>query len=184
MDKHPFPNRALTFGLATFHTVFFVVFLVLLLYSRGILGSLLAGLNTLTGYAVFGVLWGTTWWTTRRALRGYLKGIDQDGGLNWTAEVLKGQLGWGWVVARGVIWGGVNGFLFLIALALILAIYFLALTIGSLLGAGILPDASLTLILLALIGSPLGAVVGGVTGFILAIIDSAVLGVVRRFFSQ
>ncbi|HEX6305125.1 MAG TPA: hypothetical protein VFZ76_13105 [Anaerolineales bacterium] len=179
MDKNPFSERALTFGLATFHTVIFIIIVVLFLYSQGTLGALLEGLNTLAGYVIFGALWATTWWTTRKALRGYLKGLNHDGKENWIAEMMEGELELDQVIANGVIWGGVNGFLFLIALALILLIYILVLTLAALLSGSTNPEASVTLILFALIGSPVGAIVGGVVGFILALVDGAILGLVR-----
>lgn len=179
MDNNPLPGRILTFGLATFHTLSFIIIVVVFLYSQGTLGSLLEGLNTLAGYAIFGALWATTWWTTRKALRGYFKGIDHDGGESQIAEMMRGEFQLSQVIANGVIWGGVNGILFLIALALILLIYISALTLAALLGGSTNPEASVTLILFAMIGSPVGAIVGGMVGFILALVDGAILGLAR-----
>lgn len=180
MGKTTCPGRILTYGLATFHTVFFVLLLVALLFSLGILGNLLAGLNTLAGYVVFGALWGTTWWTTRRSLRGYFKGLNQDAEEGWIEAVWKGKFQMSRVIVRGIVWGAVNGFLFTIALAVLFLIYVSLETIVALLGGYTYPGASITLILITLIASPLGAVVGGVVGFILGIVDGAVLGLVRR----
>lgn len=184
MPENPPPGRLLTFGLATFHTLFFILILVLFLYSLGGLGDLLEGLNTLAGYVIFAALWTTTWWTTRQALRNYFKRRIQGGEENWIETMLRGEFEVSQVLVNGVIWGGINGFLFLIALAVILLVYILFLTIAALLGGSANPGASLTLILFLLIGSLLGAIVGGVVGLILALVDGAVLGLVRRLFKE
>jgi len=182
MDEKPLPSRVLTFGLATFHTVFFIMIPVVFLYTRGTLGALLEGLNTLAGYVIFGALWGTTWWTTRKALRGYYKRSREDGGENWTAEVLEGEFALARITINGIIWGGVNGFLFLIAFGLIFQTYVLILKVAELLGGHANPYASITLIPFVLIGSPVGVIVGGVLGFVLALVDTVVLGFVRRLY--
>jgi hypothetical protein len=62
-------RRLMVWGLATFHAVGFVLVLLPLLYAGGSLGSLLQGLNTVVGFALFGTLWATNWLCTRQALR-------------------------------------------------------------------------------------------------------------------
>jgi hypothetical protein len=98
--------------------------------------------------------------------------------------MLRGEFEVSQVFVNGVIWGGLNGFLFLIALAVILLVYVFVLSIAALLAGSANPGASLTLILFVLIGSPVGAFVGGLVGLILALVDGAVLGLVRRLFKE
>ncbi|HET8569513.1 MAG TPA: hypothetical protein VFM93_11070 [Candidatus Limnocylindria bacterium] len=90
-----------TWPLATFHTTLLALVTVVLAYRGGGLGEALSGLSTLAGFALFGVLWATTTYTTRRALR--------------DAPVRGGM------VRMGVRWGAVNGALFLWGASAILA---------------------------------------------------------------
>jgi hypothetical protein len=184
MPENPPLGRLVAFGLATFHALFFILILLFFLYSLGGLGDLLEGLNTLAGYVIFAALWTTTWWTTRQALRNYFKRRNQGGEENWIETMLRGEFEVSQVFVNGVIWGGLNGFLFLIALAVILLVYVFVLSIAALLAGSANPGASLTLILFVLIGSPVGAFVGGLVGLILALVDGAVLGLVRRLFKE
>jgi hypothetical protein len=98
--------------------------------------------------------------------------------------MLRGEFEVSQVFVNGVIWGGLNGFLFLTALAVILLVYVFVLSIAALLAGSANSGASLTLILFVLIGSPVGAFVGGLVGLILAAVDGAVLGLARRIFEE
>jgi hypothetical protein len=153
----------LTWGLATFHTTFFVTGLATLLYVGGNLGSLLGSLNTLIGIALFNVLWFTTWWSTRQALRG----------LQWpTLENLSKRE----MIYRAVFWGGVNGVLFLLVILGVVVI-------GSIISIAANPGASLGtivfLIIAGLIGSVIAFGVGAVFGILFVMIDGALLTLSR-----
>ena len=94
-------------GLATFHAVTTVVALLVAIYTQGNLGQLLGGLNTFLGFYLFGALWLTSWLCTARAVRNVLRaaGVAAPPG-----AVLVRTIG------EGVLWGGVNGVLFLLSL--------------------------------------------------------------------
>src|SRR5260370_610226 len=62
-------NLRVVFTLGTFHAAVLVAVLVVVLYANGGLASLLSGLSTIAGLALFGALWLTTVWSTDRTLR-------------------------------------------------------------------------------------------------------------------
>src|SRR2546425_5592402 len=62
--------KLVTWSLATFHATAFVLAIVLFAYSRDALGAGLSGLNSFVGLGLFVALWGTTYVTTSRALKG------------------------------------------------------------------------------------------------------------------
>jgi hypothetical protein len=97
-------NQLLIWCLSAFQTAGLVLVLVTLIYVSGDLGETLDGLNTGVGLGLYGVLWATNWWATRRAIEG-LDLIDP------TRPVTGGAL-----IGRGLLWGGVNGVLFLVVL--------------------------------------------------------------------
>src|SRR3989442_6406400 len=87
--------KLVTWSLATFHATAFVLAIVLFAYSRDALGAGLSGLNSLVGLGLFVALWGTTYVTTSRAL----KGLDP----------LTSARDRGGYPRRGLRWGAVNG---------------------------------------------------------------------------
>jgi hypothetical protein len=66
----------------------------MVLHQSGGLSIGLASLNTMVGLAIFGVLWLTTWWSTRALTR-------------------AARSNWSWL-GLGMVWGGVNGALFIV----------------------------------------------------------------------
>ena len=158
----PAPNhRLLAWGLASFHTGFFVLSLVLFLYHRLDLGELLANLNTLVGFAVFGALWLATWWSTSRALHG----------VQW--ERLDFPAGFGKVLTLGLFWGGANGLLFLLTLILGGWLYLLV----SVLSGATTADALIGVLAFGIIGSLVAAVLGALSGLVFALLDSLLLAI-------
>jgi hypothetical protein len=103
-------DRLIAWALGTFHAGVLLVTLVLLLHVTGGLASLLGGLNTATGLALFAVLWVTTVWSTRRTLLGAL------------GPALQNEMPIYRLVGRAVWRGGINGAAFLVGAGLILAI--------------------------------------------------------------
>ena len=155
-------DRLLVWGLAAFHTSLFGLILVILVLLFGDLGQALASLNTLAGLSIFGALWLTNWWCTRRVMRE----------VDWTPAhrpVLEGRL-----LSSGMFWGGTNGVLFLLSLPLIALAGFGIEAINE----GRLTDLG-NLIFFAAIAAILGTVfafpIGAVVGLIFAVIDSLLL---------
>jgi hypothetical protein len=103
-------DRLIAWALGTFHAGVLLVTLILLLHVTGGLASLLGGLNTATGLALFAVLWVTTVWSTNRTLQGTLGPA-----LQTDVPVYR-------LVGRAVWRGGINGAAFLAGAGLILAI--------------------------------------------------------------
>ena len=161
-------DRLLEWGLGTFHASFFILALLVFLFARRALGELLGSLNTLAGFALFGVLWYTTLFSTRRAMRA----LRQKQGDAW--DVFGHSVDAWELVFLGAFWGGVNGVLFFLAL-LLFAVFFLILP-----EAGGSPDALVALPFYGLLGSGVAAILGGIAGFLLAMIDVLLL-VISRF---
>src|SRR5712691_2674392 len=97
--------KLLTWSLATFHATVFVLAIVLFVYSRGVLGAGLSGLNTFAGLGLFVALWATTYVTTSRAL----EGLDLVGSARDRAGYAR----------RAFRWGAANGMAFLAILGLV-----------------------------------------------------------------
>ncbi|MFC6989994.1 hypothetical protein ACFQJD_17155 [Haloplanus sp. GCM10025708] len=64
----PASDPLLAWGLASFHVAVLVVVPVAILHRVGALGSLLHGVGTGVGLALYLLLWGVTWATNRRWL--------------------------------------------------------------------------------------------------------------------
>lgn len=147
--------------LGTFHTAALGIALVLLAYPGGGLGGLLAGLDTLTGVALFVALWLVTLFATGGAIRG----LD-----------LLAPAGARGLLRRAFRWGAANGVLFLWAAAALLALSQLIRLPGTLdlrtvaLGAGFVLG----------LGTLVAVAIGAITGVLLAILDLAALAVARR----
>ncbi|MGH7209145.1 MAG: hypothetical protein ACREIL_07160 [Nitrospiraceae bacterium] len=154
-----------TWGAATFHVVLLITSVALGLYGLGALGDTLSTLDTGSGLALFLVLWCTTWWSTRRATAGISMG-NLEG-----QELLR-------IVLRGPLWGGLNGVLFFLALAVPVLIY---LFISKLTPAAGMSDSIPALlsgaITLLVAGSFLAFIIGSVTGLFFVVIDLAFLRV-------
>ena len=156
MDNTHQPDRLLEWGLGTFHTIFFILVLIIPIYFSGTLGSILESLNILIGFAVFTVLWGTTWWTTHRALQMLIQ--KQSYGLVLFERPFK----LGRALSLGLLWGGINGALFSLVLLVVLAI-----------------SLSPAAFVYALIVIPAAFLLGALSGIILAFIDGILLILAR-----
>lgn len=155
--------QLVSWALGTFHASLFVVVLVIFLYSQGTLASLLQGLNTALGLALFAALWATTLYTSSRALRGVaLAG----------PEMSRSRL-----LSRGVRFGTLNGLLFLAVLL-----------VASLLSRLLLPPAGNVMPLMAVlltiyVGSfaiLIAFAIGGLTGLVVSLVDLVLLGLADR----
>jgi hypothetical protein len=165
MDESFKPARLAEWSLATFHTSGLIVVVVALVYATGNLGALLGSLNTLVGLALFGALWLTTWWCTRRAVRAIPPQTLAQPRSSGRAVVRS--------LAIGGLWGGVNG-----------AVFFLVLVSGLLVVSiyEVVTVANTSLVFLALaglFGVPIAFGVGAVIGILFAGIDGAVLELAR-----
>jgi len=141
-------------SLATFHASAFVLAIVFFLYSRDALGSALGGLNTLVGLGLFVALWGTTYLTTCRALRG-LDLLREGDHLLFARRAFR--------------WGAANGMAFLGVLGVVL--------IAS--AVFVSPTVLLPVLFVAPFALVISAVVGAVVGAVFSAIDLALLAVAR-----
>jgi hypothetical protein len=149
-----------------------------LLYAGGSLGSLLQGLNTELGFVLFGALWATNWFCTRRALRGL-------GGLRPDAEGRpKGlrRLRWlGSVLAQGFVWGGVSGVLFLLCLLGVAIVSFVvSLPFAGLDAARAAPAAVAGFGIFLAVGAVAAFIVGACVGAVFSVVDGALLALAER----
>ncbi len=169
--------RLLEWSLATFHTCFFFAVLILTMYLRGNLATLLAYLNTLVGTAIFLVFWAITWYCTRHAIRRIL---EPEHLLTIGPNEITSAL------AYGPLWGGINGVAFFLALlipGLAIGIFGQLLNFNSPELARALP-ASLLAFFIALpfafvIGAPVASIIGAAFGFLFALIDGLLIGVAQ-----
>ncbi|MDQ2073251.1 hypothetical protein RBH20_11970 [Haloarcula sp. H-GB4] len=144
------PVSLVTWALATFDTVLFVLLGVLAAHASGSLADLLAGLNTLVGVAVFCYLWALFVLAVR-----------------WVhSRVALGDVPLQTLVLHGVAAGSVAGVAFLLGL--------LAVALVPTIQSG---GVSLqTVVLVLLIGAGVAAIVGGVVGLLASLLDIAVYG--------
>lgn len=149
-------------GLATAHVCLVSLLGVLALQATGSLGPTLEPLGTGTGLLLFGILWMV-------ALATHHRGIDP--------ASLRIPSGWAWVdlLAAGFAWGAITGAGFFWAVA-ILGLGSIA--IGD--PAALVDIASVTTLLLGLIGTALSLLVGGIIGILAAMIDVGTFTVAKR----
>jgi len=156
--------------LGTFHAVALLVALIWLAYPGGGLGGLLAGLNKISGIALFVALWAIALFTTRRALRG----------LDVLSDDASARRGFYW---RALRWGAASGALFLAALAAIALLQSIVASIAAASGDGRGPFQIQAAIFIVLIYGTLGTLVasavGAVVGLALATLDIVALNVAR-----
>ena len=148
------------FALGTFHAVLVTLTLAASLYLSTDPGELLDGLNTALGLAIFAVLWATSVYCTRRAMRS--AGLDPATGAKASA-----------VLGQGVAWGAWNGVLFAWCL---LAGGFLVL-IALAVPEGV--ERTMGVVSFGVIafgfGTIFAAIVGAAIGFMLAALDLTLL---------
>ncbi|HXN04271.1 MAG TPA: hypothetical protein VN895_05505 [Candidatus Acidoferrum sp.] len=159
-------NLLVVFTLGTFHAAVLIVALVLVLYAAGGLASLLSGLSTIAGLALFIALWATTVWSTNRTLRGAFTVAPR-------TSVPPDTL-----IARAAWRGGVNGIMFLACVGLILAISsaFNGDLAFGVIGAGFLVFAT--------VGSAVAFVIGFVVGLLFACVDLALVSATRAILNN
>ncbi|WP_332897591.1 hypothetical protein [Haladaptatus sp. CMSO5] len=153
------PDNLLVFGLATFHVTLLTTTGLFVLHSSGSIGRLLAGLDTLTGFALFLALWASTWWTTRWVLtRAPLNPENSDSRLR--SAMLWGYLG-----------GAVTGLVFLpVAFVLVFLLTF-----------GVAVLANLASFIVLVFGIPVAAIVGGLVGTAFGLFDFCIYRVASSF---
>jgi len=154
----------LAFALGTFHAVVLTLGLLLPLYLTIDLGEALAELNTAVGLAVFGALWATSVYCTRRAM---LDAGLRAGDYAPAANVLRYGTGWG-------AWNGVLFFWCLLAggavALLVVALSESADQVGGVIVFGIIAFG---------VGTILSSVIGSVLGFLFAVLDIELLWAAR-----
>jgi hypothetical protein len=143
--------RLATWALASFHATFLVIAAVLIVFTRGGLGSLLASLNTLVGLGLFIALWVTTFFTTERALEGIDLAQDRDERT---------------FARRAFRWGAANGMAFLAVLGLVLITGSMAATPSGGNPLGVLPIALFAAPFALVISAAVGAIAGAIFGVI------------------
>lgn len=141
------------FGLGTFHAAFFLALLVTLLHLDSRVGGVLGALDTVRGFALGGVLWAASVLSTRRAFRG----------MAMTPRGLGTSVGD--VLVRGFKAGAVTGWVFLVALVVVLA------------GPDLLEPV---LLFIGLVGSVVALLVGGLVGVAFAVADALIAAAVAR----
>jgi hypothetical protein len=154
-------NLLVIFTLGTFHAAALIAALVVVLYAGGGLASLLSGLSTIAGLALFIALWLTTVWSTNRTLRGAFTVAP------WTS-VPPDTL-----IARAAWRGGVNGVMFLACVGLILAI---SSAFNGDLAIGVIGYG---FVIFATLGAAVAFVVGFVAALLFACIDLALVTATR-----
>jgi hypothetical protein len=159
-------NQLVVFALGTFHAAVLIVALVLVLYAAGGLASLLSGLSTIAGLALFIALWATTVWSTNRTLRGAFTVAP------WTA-VPPDTL-----IARAAWRGGVNGIMFLTCVGLILAI---SSAFNGDLAFGVI---GVGLLVFATVGAAVAFIIGFVVGLLFACVDLALVTATRAILAN
>jgi len=151
--------KLVTWSLATFHATAFVLAIVLFVYSRDALGAGLSGLNTFVGLGLFVALWGTTYVTTSRAL----KGLD----------LLTSERDRTVYAGRAPRCGAANGMAFLGILGAVAVVAAVLNTRPDQVGLGILFPA----VFIAPIAFVVSAAVGGAVGALFGIVDLALFAI-------
>ena len=157
-------NQLVVFALGTFHAAVLIVALVLVLYAAGGLASLLSGLTTIAGLALFSALWLTTVWSTHRTLRGAFTVAP------WTSVPL------GIMIPRAAWRGGINGVVFLACVGVILAISSAFNGDVGVVGFGAL--------IFLTVGAAFAFVIGLVLGLLFAGVDLALVSATRAILDE
>ena len=165
MQKTQPSNQLIIWAFASFHAVLFLAVLFLFLYLGSSLGRVLSALNTLVGFGLFGALWLTTWYTTREGWRRLQWDISQ------SPDYAR-------MLGLGLIWGGVNGMMFLGVLDLLfiggLVLRVLQSQAGRPIGEALF-DLGAGPVFAVCVGTPVAFVVGAAAGLLLAGIDALMI---------
>lgn len=173
MDDVTRRMRLLAWAMATFHTVFFFLLFVILVYLSGNLGQLLSSLNTLVGVAIFVLLWLTTAFCTGHVVQSVEPAALEHPFASF--NVIKR------VMVKSAFWGGVNGFIFLIGLLLILAIVLLTAIIPVLFSPEVIGLVA-SVGFFTSIASVIALILGGVVGIVFSMLDFVILGIASLAF--
>ncbi len=175
MDDGARAPRLLGWALGTFHTVFFFLLFVIVLYLSGSLGQLLSSLNTLVGVAIFAVLWIATTFCTGQVVRGVPPAVLEHPFATFEAMA--------WVILRSAFWGAVNGFLFLLGLLTVLSFANLPALFPVLISPQIV-GLIVSLAIFVPIASVIALIIGGVIGFVFAWVDFVLLGMANMVYGS
>jgi hypothetical protein len=173
MDDVSRRMRLLAWALATFHTVFFFLLFVILLYLSGNLGQLLSSLNTLVGVAIFALLWLSTTFCTGHVVRSVEPAALEHPFASF--DVIKR------VMVKSAFWGGVNGFIFLIGLLVILVFVFLTAILPVLFSPQIF-GLVFSVGFFTSIASVIALILGGVVGIVFSLLDFVILNIASLAF--
>ena len=170
MDPSPRFRVFVTIAFATFHTLAFLAILLLATNVSSDLRGVIGLTHPLVGIALCIALWATTWFATKQGLKHSKWNLIQ-------APRYRDLMG------EGIIWGGINGALFLLFAEIII-------------GAGIVTSnirvvqASLDLLqslivvgdilIIFIFGAPLAFMIGANVGFLVGILDSLLIAAFRR----
>ena len=149
-------DRLATWCLATFNVALLTVVGVLAIHAFADLGPLLAGLDTVTGLALYVALWGLALWTNGRALADVVPGRERP-----PLRIL---------LPRALAWGGVTGTCFLWT---IVALVYLP----DAPGLNVVVREGPSLLVVLGIASAFAALVGALIGLVLGALDLVLLDV-------
>lgn len=147
-------DRLATWCLASFNVALLTVAGVLAIHAFADLGPLLAGLDTLTGLALYVALWALALWTNGRALAGVEPGRERPPLMT--------------VLPRALAWGGVTGAAFLWA---IVALVYLP----DAPGVGVIVSEGPEFLVILAIASAFAALVGALIALVLGALDLVLL---------
>lgn len=150
--EHARPGPLVAWALGAFHAALLVAVLVGLGHAADALGEL-GDLNTAVGLALYLLLWVLSWGVSRRVLAEVPPArVAEPGGI-------RRALAW------GVLGGAATGAGFLVAIVVVFVAPALLLRGGE----------PLSVVLIALVGLPVAAVVGAVVGALFALLDVALI---------
>lgn len=148
-------------ALGAFHTLAPVVPMLIAAHRGGVLGDALGSIGTIGGLVLFAALWGSTAWTTGRALEGLT--LARGAGRPLPRPV-----------GAAAAWGSLNGVLFFFALVVVF--------VGRNVLLGVVDGVTgeyVGLLLYVMIGGVVASGVGAVIGLGMAAVDAVLLGAAR-----
>lgn len=163
------PAGLVTFALATFNVTLTLLAALLILYRRDPeFGETLADLGTGVGLGLFALLWIAAAWATRGALRGIPRVVS---------------IPFDRAMARGMLWGGRAGVFVFLALVIAVAASALVTAVDETTPTefGIrLLQLAVYLVAVSALGSAVAFIVGAAFGAATAVVDFAILLLVRQ----
>lgn len=150
------PDRLVAWSLGAFHAATLVAVLVALGHTAGVLGGLLADLNTVVGLALYVLLWLLSWRATRAVLSRVTPATIETGA---TGEA----------IAWGAVGGAGTGVAVLVGIALVVVVPVIRRG-GDVLSFGFI----------LLVGGIVAAIIGAVVGGLFAVLDIAFFRLAAR----